>query len=50
MKRAEMICYFYVNGKVDKVSEWKKGKEVNVLKRFEGNKMIEFVNGLKRYE
>ena len=44
------ICYFYSNGKIDKVSEWKNGEELNVLKRFEGNKMIEFVNGVKRYE
>ena len=32
------------------MSEWKNGEEVNVLKRFEGKKMIEFVNGVKRYE
>ena len=44
------ICYFYVNGTIDKMSEWKNGKELNVLKRFEGKKMIEFVNGVKRYE
>ena len=44
------ICYFYSNGEIDKVSEWKNGKELNVLKRFEGKKMIEFVNGVKRYE
>ena len=44
------ICYFYSNGVIDKVSEWKNGEELNVLKRFEGKKMIEFVNGVKRYE
>ena len=44
------ICYFYSNGNIDKVSEWKNGEELNVLKKFEGNKMIEFVNGVKRYE
>ena len=44
------ICYFYVNGAINKVSEYKNGEEVNVLKRFEGKKMIEFVNGVKRYE
>ena len=48
--RNEGICYFYLNGKIDKVSEWKNGDEVNVLKRFEGKRMIEFVNGVKRYE
>ena len=43
------ICYFFVNGRIDKVSEWKNGEEVIVLKRFEGKKMIEFENGVKRY-
>ena len=44
------ICYFYSNGNIEHISEWKNGEEVNVLKRFEGKKMIEFVNGVKRYE
>ena len=44
------ICYFYSNGVIDRISEWKNGEELNVLKRFEGKKMIEFVNGVKRYE
>ena len=44
------FCYFYSNGEIDKVSEWKNGEELNVLKRFEGKKMIEFVKGVKRYE
>ena len=44
------ICYFYSNGNIDHMSEWKNGEEVNVLKRFEGKKMIELVNGVKRYE
>ena len=48
--RNEGICYFYSNGEIDRISEWKNEEELNVLKRFEGNKMIEFVNGVKRYE
>ena len=48
--RNDGICYFYVNGKIDKVSKWKNGEELNVLKRFEGKKISEFVNGVKRYE
>ena len=44
------ICYFYSNGDIDRISEWKNGKELNILKRFEGKKMIEYVNGMKRYE
>ena len=48
--RNDGICYFYSNGEIDRISEWKNGEEVSVLKRFEGNKMIEFVNRVKRYE
>ena len=48
--RSDGICYFYSNGNIERMSEWKNGEEVNVLKRFEGKKMIEFVNGVKRYE
>ena len=48
--RNDGICYFYSNGNIDRISEWKNGEELNVLKRFEGKKMIEFVNGVKRYE
>ena len=44
------ICYFYVNGKINRVSKCKNGEEICVLKQFEGNKMIEFVDGLKQYE
>ena len=36
--RNEGICYFYVNGNIDHISEWKNDKEVNVLKHFEGKK------------
>ena len=48
--RNDGICYFYSNGNIDKVSKWKNGEELNVSKRFEGKKMTEFVNGVKRYE
>ena len=44
------ICYFYLNGKINRISEWKNGKEVSILKQFEGDKMIELVKGVKRYE
>ena len=44
------ICYFYSNGKINRISEWKNGKEVSILKQFEGDKMIELVKGVKRYE
>ena len=48
--RNDGICYFYSNGNIDRISEWKNGEELNIVKRFEGKKMIEFVNGVKRYE
>ena len=44
------ICYFYSNGAISKESEYKNGEEVNVLKRFEGNKMIEYKNGMMIYK
>ena len=44
------ICYFYSNGEIDRISEWKNGEEVSILKRFKGKIMMEFVNGIKQYE
>ena len=44
------ICYFYSNGVIDRVSRWKNGKEVSVMKKFGENRMTEFVRGVKRYE
>ena len=44
------ICYFYSNGKINRISKWKDGKEVSILKQFEGDKMTEVVKGVKRYE
>ena len=44
------ICYFYSNGKINRISKWKNGKEMSILKQFEGDKMIELVKGVKRYE
>ena len=44
------ICYFYSNGKINRISEWKDGKEMSILKQFKGDKMTEVVNGVKRYE
>ena len=48
--RNDGICYFYTNGCISRISEWKNGEEVNVLKQFEDNKMIEYEKGVKRYE
>ena len=44
------ICYFYSNSKINRISKWKNGKEMSILKQFEGDKMIELVKGVKRYE
>ena len=35
---------FKRNGDSNGISEWKNSEELNVLKRLEGKKMIEFVN------
>ena len=44
------LCYSYSNGKVSRISLWKEGKEVELLKQFSGNTMIEYNNGNKVYE
>ena len=44
-------CYHYdSNGKISRISEWKDGKEIKLLKTFNGNYMTEYVNGVKNYE
>ena len=44
------LCYSYSNGEVSRVSLWKESKEVELLKQFSGNTMIEYKNGHKVYE
>ena len=44
------ICYFYSNSKINRISKWKNGKEMSILKQFKGDKMTELVKGVKRYE
>ena len=44
-------CYFYRNnGEISRISEWDERKELNVIKEFIGNKMIEYKNGVRFYE
>ena len=44
-------CYFYRNnGEISRISKWDEGKELNVIKEFIGNKMIEYKNGVRFYE
>ena len=44
------ICYFYSNGIINKVSKWKDGKEISIIKKFDGLTMSEFVNGIMIYK
>ena len=48
--RCDGICYSYYAGKIDKVSRYKEGNEIEVMKQFVNNKMVEYENGVKRYE
>ena len=47
---SEGFCYSYEDGKISRVSVWKEGKEVKLLKQFHDNSMIEYRNGEKVYE
>ena len=46
----EGFCYSYECGMISRVSMWKEGKEVTVLKEFRDNIMIEYKNGKIVYE
>ena len=47
---SEGFCYTYESGKISRVSVWKEGKEVTLLKQFHDDIMIEYKNGKKVYE
>ena len=47
--RLEGICYFYSNGRISRISEWKDGKEISLLKTFNGNLMTEYTDGVNRF-
>ena len=47
--RYEGKCYSYNNGKIEKVSKYKNGNEIAVLKQFINGKMVEYKHGKKRY-
>lgn len=38
----EGICYFYNNGKISRISEWKNGEEIRLIKEFKDTEMIEY--------
>ena len=44
------ICYFYLHDTIQRVSRWKDGAEIEILKSFNNNKMIEYSHGVKVYE
>ena len=44
------LSYIYINNEISRVSQWKKGKETEVIKTFSGKRMTEYKNGKKRYE
>ena len=43
------INYIYSDGNIKRISKWKSGKEVQLIKQFNGSKMIEYKNGQKCY-
>lgn len=49
--RMDGICYLY-NGQeeISRISEWKKGEELEILKEFKDNVMVEYTNGIRCYE
>ena len=44
------ICYMYTNGVISRISYWENGKEVQLLKQFFGQTMIEYQDGKKKYQ
>ena len=45
------ICYFYDDKcHISKISTWVNGEEISILKQFSGNIMIEYIDGIRRYE
>ena len=44
------MCYSYSADKISRISLWKEGKEVTLLKQFSSNVMTEYKNGHKVYE
>ena len=49
--RMDGICYVYNSKKeISRISEWKEGEELEILKEFKNNVMIEYTNGIRCYE
>ena len=43
------ICYIFNNGKISKISRWEHGKEMEILKKFDGLTMQVFENGKETF-
>ena len=49
--RMDGICYSYNSKKeISRISKWKEGKELEILKEFKDDVMIEYSNGIRCYE
>ena len=48
--RYEGINYIFHNSKISRISEWKEGKEIKLVKQFNEHMMTEYTNGHKSYE
>ena len=44
------VCYFFENGKINKISKWKDGEEVAILYEFQGSDMIIYECGRIGYK
>ena len=44
------ICYFYNKNIIIRISKWNNGKEITVIKQFNGHIMTEYRKGRKQYE
>ena len=43
------ICYIYFNGEISKISRWEHGKEMEILKKFDGLTMQMYENGKETF-
>lgn len=46
----EGICYFYSNGELERISEWHDGIERQVLYKFNGKIMTQYIDNVQRYK
>lgn len=44
------VCYFFKHGKIHRISKWKDNLEVEIIKRFKNDKMIEYEDGVRTFK